>query len=188
MVMKKKIKDHLNLTATILASLDIASIENLAVKMKECWNRKGIIYTCGNGGSASTAAHFTGDIVKGLSTGKQTRFKSLCVSDNVTAFSALANDLSYDEVFVEPLKTFLTPNDMLITFSGSGNSTNILKAIDYANQIKATTVAICGFDGGKAKELATYNIHANVNDMEVAENIHVVIMHALKLCFMSIEK
>ena len=78
--MKKKIKDHLNLTAAILDTLDIDSIENLAVKMKECWNRKGIIYTCGNGGSASTAAHFTGDIVKGLSTGKQTRFKSLVLA------------------------------------------------------------------------------------------------------------
>jgi D-sedoheptulose 7-phosphate isomerase len=185
MAMKKKIKDHLNLTATILNSLDTNSIVELAAKMQACWNRKGIIYTCGNGGSASTAAHFTGDIVKGLSTGKQTRFKSICVSDNVTAFSALANDLSYDEVFVEPLTTFLTSNDMLITFSGSGNSVNIIKAIEYANSINAISVAICGFDGGKAKQIARHHIHAQVNDMEVAENVHVVIMHALKLCFMT---
>lgn len=167
-MMKTKIANHIALANQTFAALDLETIVIVAREMDACWKRQGIIYTCGNGGSAATAAHFTGDIVKGLSTGKQKRFKSLCVSDNVTAFSALANDF-------------------LITFSGSGNSTNIIKAITYAKDMGVVTVSICGFDGGRAKECSDYSIHAVVDDMEVAENVHSVIAHALKRCFMNNE-
>ena len=184
MQMKHKIKKHLQKTAEIITSLDLDELSVVATQLKTCFSHNGVVYTCGNGGSGSTASHFSGDIMKGLSYGKHKRLKSICLNDNITSMMALANDVSYADIFVELLKNVLTPNDMLITFSGSGNSQNIVNAIKYSNKCGAFSVAICGFNGGQAKQLASASIHANINDMEIAENVHVSIFHALKVCFM----
>lgn len=137
------------------------------------------IFIMGNGGSAATASHFCCDFNKGMSYNQDKRFKLICLNDNVATMLAYANDVSYDDVFVEQLKNFLTKDDIVIGISGSGNSKNVLKAIEYANIIGATTLGMVGFNGGMLKKIAKYSIHANINDMQITEDIHMMLCHML---------
>ncbi len=166
------------LTAT-LSKLDIDSL----VKLKDAFinardNKKQII-VFGNGGSGSTASHMVCDIVKGCSYGKEKRFKMICLNDNIPTILAYSNDVSYDEVFVEQLKNFLNEGDVVLGISGSGNSINVLKAMDYAKQNKAITIGFTGFGGGKLKSMVDISIHIPINDMQITEDGHVIIMHIL---------
>ncbi|HOV38993.1 MAG TPA: SIS domain-containing protein, partial [Spirochaetales bacterium] len=114
------------------------------------------IYIMGNGGSAATASHFAVDFNKGLSYGKEKRFRFICLNDNLPTLTAYANDVGYEDVFVEPLRNFLVRGEVVIGISGSGNSRNVLKAIEYANKQGALTVGITGFDGGALRKMAQY--------------------------------
>lgn len=146
--------------------------------------RGGTVYVFGNGGSGSTASHFCGDLLMGVSIGLAKRFKSVCLNDNSPALLAIANDISYSDVFVEQLKNFLHPNDLVIGISGSGNSENIIKAIQYARSQGAKTVGLCGFDGGRLKQVADRPVHVNINDMEISEDVHICILHCVKMTLM----
>ena len=108
------------------------------------------------------------------------RFKVICLNDNIPALLAIANDISYDDVFVEQLKNFVNPGDVVVGFSGSGNSKNIVRAIEYANVVDAETVAFCGFTGGKIKRTAKHSLHVCVDDMEVVQDLHLVLVHCIK--------
>lgn len=137
------------------------------------------VFTMGNGGSGSTASHIVCDLNKGVSLGLQKRLKVICLNDNIATVLAYGNDVSYDEIFVEQLKNFLQPSDVVIGISGSGNSLNVLKAIRYANEAGAHTVGLTGFDGGKlAKEVKT-SLWTNVHDMQKAEDVHLILFHVL---------
>jgi D-sedoheptulose 7-phosphate isomerase len=133
----------------------------------------------GNGGSGTTASHIVCDFNKGVSANLVKKLKVMCLNDNMPSISAIANDISYDAIFEEQLKNFLSPGDIVIGISVSGNSKNIIKAIDYANNNGATTIGFCGFDGGKLKKIAKYPIHVKVDDMKITEDIHSVISHIL---------
>jgi len=135
------------------------------------------IFVMGNGGSGSTASHAACDLNKGVSYGRTSRFRVICLNDNLPMLMAYANDVSYEEVFVEPLKNFLRPDDLVIGISGSGNSRNVLKAIEYANQQGAVTVGLCGFDGGKLATLARLPLVVPVHDMQKVEDAHFIIFH-----------
>lgn len=148
--------------------------------LMQTYEREGTIFVFGNGGSGNTASHFCGDFIKGVSYGLQKRFKMICLNDNSSALTAIANDISYEDVFVEQLKNFLRPNDMVIGISCSGNSPNVIKALEYANSKGAQTVALCGFDGGKVHTVARLALRADINDMEVSEDIHLIITHCVK--------
>jgi D-sedoheptulose 7-phosphate isomerase len=134
----------------------------------------------GNGGSGASASHAAGDFIKGASYGLEKRFKMICLNDNLPSMMAIANDIGWDDIFVEPLKNFLQPQDLVIGISGSGNSANVVKALEYANAQGATTVAMTGFKGGKIKEIASISVHVPVMDMEVTEDIHMVIFNIVK--------
>jgi D-sedoheptulose 7-phosphate isomerase len=131
----------------------------------------------GNGGSGATASHFTGDFNKGLSFHKARRFRFICLNDNYATFAAYANDVGYEDVFVEPLKNFLAEGDLVIGISGSGNSPNVLKAVEYANDHGAVTLGLTGYDGGKLKTLARHGVHIPIADMQVTEDLHMVLDH-----------
>ncbi|MBN2611629.1 MAG: SIS domain-containing protein [Bacteroidales bacterium] len=163
-----------------LKKIDQGVLDKMVQAIFSCREKGKTIYIFGNGGSAATASHIAGDFMKGISYQLEKRFKVMCLSDNIPGISAISNDLSYDEVFIEPLKSFLTKNDMVIGISGSGNSVNVVKAMEYAKSVGAVTVAVCGFKGGKIKDIADIAVHVPVNDMEVAEDIHLVIFHAVK--------
>ena len=166
--------------AETLKKLDQSVLDNLVKVILDCRERGNTIYIFGNGGSAATASHVAGDFLKGISYQLEKRFKVICLSDNIPGTSAISNDLTYDEVFIEPLKTFLNKNDVVIGISGSGNSVNVLKAMQYAKTAGAFTVAMCGFKGGKVKDIADIVVHVPVDDMEIAEDIHLIIFHAIK--------
>jgi len=144
------------------------------------YEREGTIFVFGNGGSGNTASHFCGDFIKGVSFGREKRFRMLCLNDNSSALMAIANDLSYEDIFVEQLKNFLQQKDLVIGISCSGNSPNVVRALTYANSVGAQTVALCGFDGGRIKQSAKLVLHADIADMEVSEDIHLILVHCVK--------
>jgi D-sedoheptulose 7-phosphate isomerase len=135
------------------------------------------VFLLGNGGSGSSASHAAADLNKGVSYGREKRFRVMSLNDNLATLTAYANDVSYADVFVEPLKNFLNPGDVVIGISGSGNSSNVLKAIEYANRRGAITVGLCGYDGGKLAGLAQVPVHIPVNDMQKVEDIHMMLFH-----------
>lgn len=140
----------------------------------------GTIYIFGNGGSGATASHAAGDFLKGASYGLDKRFRVICLNDNVPSMMAIANDIGWNDIFIEPLKNFLQPHDLVIGISGSGNSTNVVKAMQYAKEKGVTTIAFCGYKGGKIKELADIVIHSKAMDMEIAEDVHMIVFNIIK--------
>lgn len=173
------IKKYLQLLEKKLSALDIQRINQLVNVMKTACDNGNTIFTMGNGGSGTTASHIVCDFNKGISETLVKKFKVMCLNDNLSSITAIANDISYDNIFVEQLKNFLQSGDVVIGISVSGNSRNIIKAIAYANNNSAVTIGFCGFDGGKLKKLAKYPIHVKVDDMKVAEDIHSIISHIL---------
>jgi D-sedoheptulose 7-phosphate isomerase len=171
---------YIDLVKSTLDALDPKALEALVEAFHTTYEKGGNIYTMGNGGSGASASHAAGDFLKGASYGLDKRFKMICLNDNLPSMMAIANDIGWESIFVEPLKNFLSPNDLVIGISGSGNSKNVVNALEYANAHGATTVAMSGFKGGKISEIATINVHAPVMDMEVTEDVHMVIFNIVK--------
>lgn len=177
--MKEAIDNYFNLLKQSVDGLDRKAIISFVDLLLDARKNGNNIYIMGNGGSASTASHFTCDFNKGLSYKKDIRFKMICLNDNIATMLAYSNDLGYENVFVEQLKNFLKKDDVVIGISGSGNSKNILNAIEYANHLGAKTVGLTGFNGGKLKNIVDVSIHADVNNMQVTEDVHMSICHML---------
>jgi D-sedoheptulose 7-phosphate isomerase len=133
----------------------------------------------GNGGSASTATHFVCDLGKNTRSPHLPNFRVIGLSDNMAIFSALANDEGYENVFAQQLSSFVQPEDIVIGISASGNSPNVLKAMELANQRGARTVAFTGFDGGKLRSLAGIEIHVPSHCIEHVEDIHLMLEHLI---------
>jgi D-sedoheptulose 7-phosphate isomerase len=146
------------------------------------------VFVCGNGGSASTASHFTCDMVKGASFNRETRFRIMALTDSLATMTAYSNDVSYDCVFVEQLKNFAQAGDLVMGISGSGNSPNVLRAMEYANSIGCKTLALTGRDGGKLGPLAQLNIQVAVPHMGRIEDAHMIVCHMICYYFMDTEK
>tara|TARA_B100000927_G_scaffold261745_1_gene232180 strand:+ start:3472 stop:4071 length:600 start_codon:yes stop_codon:yes gene_type:complete len=176
---------YIDLVKSTLDALDPKALEALVEAFHTTYEKGGNIYTMGNGGSGASASHAAGDFLKGASYGLDKRFRMICLNDNLPSMMAIANDIGWESIFVEPLKNFLSPNDLVIGISGSGNSKNVVNALEYANAQGATTVAMSGFKGGKISEIATINVHAPVMDMEVTEDVHMVIFNIVKKQMMS---
>lgn len=177
---QKTIEWYLNLVKDTIDNLDRSQI-NLAIEaFLNAYHNENTIYIFGNGGSAASATHACGDFLKGASFGLKKRFRVMSLVDNLPALMAIANDVSYEAIFVEQLKNFLKPGDLVIGISGSGNSANVVNAMQYAKENGAKTIAFCGFKGGKIKELADINIHSVAMDMEVAEDIHMMVFNVIK--------
>lgn len=137
------------------------------------------IFIMGNGGSGSTASHFVCDINKGSCLELKKKFKVICLNDNLPTILAYANDLSYNDIFVEQLKNFFNPGDIVIGISGSGNSQNVLLAISYAKKNGAKTIGLSGFDGGKLAKIVDVSLVAAINDMQKVEDVHLIVVHML---------
>ena len=174
------IKNHNN----VMASLDQSEIEFAIDLIVKTWESDCQIVTCGNGGSANTSSHYITDWNKmsHLATGKQ--FKGVCLSDNTGLITAYANDISYDDIYSEQVKNLMNKGDLLIIVSGSGNSENVVRAIDVANEAGCETLAICGYDGGKVKKIAKHSVHIKSFDMQLCEDAHFMFGHMVmkRLC------
>lgn len=175
----KTSKEYIDKLKKTLDSLDLDEIEDFTIALINAFENNCQIFIFGNGGSASTASHFACDINKGCSNGNEKRFKVISLTDNIPIMLAYANDVSYEDVFLEQLKNYLNIGDVVIGISGSGNSKNVLKAIEYSNQKGNVTIGITGFNGGLLKKLAKISVNANVNDMQISEDIHMIVVHIL---------
>ena len=174
-----EIKKYLQLLEKNLSALNILQINQIADVIQSAYDNGNTIFTMGNGGSGTTASHIVCDFNNGASAKLARKFKVMCLNDNVPSISAIANDISYDAIFKEQLKNFLRPGDIVIGISASGNSKNIIRAIEYANMSGATTIGFCGFDGGNLKKTAKYSIHVKTDDMKVTEDIHSIVSHIM---------
>ncbi|PTS93925.1 phosphoheptose isomerase, partial [Pedobacter sp. HMWF019] len=163
------IDNYLKTLVSTINNLDHDEILNFSNLLEQTRQEGKRVIIFGNGGSGATASHFACDINKGVSLGMKKRYKVIALTDNIATILAYSNDLSYDEVFVEQMKNFLEEGDIVVGISGSGNSKNVLKAIEYANQQGNTTIGITGFTGGKLREISKFSVNANVNDMQVSE-------------------
>lgn len=173
-------ESYIKLLKDTLDQLDREQIQLAIDAFLKVRETGGTIYTFGNGGSGATASHAAGDFLKGASYGLEKRFRVICLNDNVPSMMAIANDIGWDDIFIEPLKNFLQPYDLVIGISGSGNSTNVVKAMQYAKEKGVTTIAFCGYKGGKIKELADIVIHSKAMDMEIAEDVHMIVFNIIK--------
>jgi D-sedoheptulose 7-phosphate isomerase len=167
-----------------LSSIDLKAVDQAIEWFRQAREEGRQIFVCGNGGSAATASHFATDMVKGASYGRPVRFRILALTDSVSTLTAYANDVSYEAVFVEQLKNFARPGDLVMGISGSGNSPNVLRAIEYANSIGCRTLALTGRDGGRLAPLAQLTIHVPEPHMGRIEDAHLVVCHMIAYRFM----
>lgn len=170
-------KNYLRDLKELINTLDINEIIEFIKEIENAYKNGKTIFIMGNGGSAATASHFACDINKGVSLRLQKKFKVLCLNDNIPIMLAYSNDISYDSVFVEQLKNFIMNDDLVIGISGSGNSKNVLNAIEYSNEIGAKTFGVIGYDGGKLKNLAQKSLIVRSFDMQKIEDCHMILTH-----------
>jgi D-sedoheptulose 7-phosphate isomerase len=171
------VPDYLVAHRALAAKLDLRAFEAGIALVRAKFEAGRQIITCGNGGSAYAASHFITDWNKmvNLATGRKFRGLSLC--DNLGLVTAFANDVSYDEIFAGQLRAILEPGDLVIAVSGSGNSPNVVKAVEYANAAGAETLALVGYDGGRLKLLATHAVWVPSFDMQLCEDVHLMFGH-----------
>jgi len=172
-------RDYLDRVCRELQRLEMSQIERLSELIEETYHAGRFVFICGNGGSGANASHLCEDLAKCTLRDfeNQKRLKVLSLTDNTAGIMAWANDEGFDRIFVEQLKNLASPDDLLLAISGSGNSPNILKAVEWANKNGLTTVGVTGFGGGKLKPLTHYNVHAGIDDMGIVESLHQVVFH-----------
>lgn len=180
---KNGITDYIEKEISILRKLNIDELNEAMNAIMNTYREGGTIYICGNGGSAATASHFVCDFNKGISDGHDRKFNMICLNDNTPILSAIANDISYEDVFVYQVQNKLTEKDLVIAVSGSGNSKNIVKILKYAREMGIATMGITGYNGGMAKELSDYHMHVPVDDMQITEDIHMIFNHMMYRIF-----
>lgn len=173
----ENIQNYLQLLKNTIDQLDKNEVNKFIELVLEAYRNDRKIYIFGNGGSSLTASHFACDFNKGLSYGSDKRFRVMPLTDNLATIMAYANDVGFDDVFVEQLKNHLEEGDLAIGISGSGNSYNVIKAIEYANSRDNVTIGITGYNGGILKKISRHSVNANINDMQVSEDIHMILCH-----------
>jgi D-sedoheptulose 7-phosphate isomerase len=186
MEMEDTLNAYLKNIAVVLKRSPVQQLDQMARLLLETRRGGNWIFTAGNGGSAATSSHFANDFVKGLSAEGKKRFKVLPLHDCVPILTALSNDISYEETFEYLLKSFGSPQDIFIAFSGSGNSQNIVNAAKYAKTIGMKVGAFTGRDGGKIGAFADVNVIAPTDVMEEIEDVHMVWEHNLVIALREI--
>jgi len=177
------VKAFLDRVALELGRIEPAQVKNLSDLIHACYEGNRFVFVIGNGGSGSNASHFTEDVGKGtlkradFDNDAKKRVKILSLTDNTPYILAWGNDEGFDRVFVEQLKNLASPGDLLIAISGSGNSPNVLRAVEWANRHEMTTFGCTGFSGGKLQSLAQHNLHVPLDDMGIVESIHLTAFH-----------
>lgn len=181
------IQDYVSELRDTIARLPTDEIQQVIDAVLEARERDAQIFVVGNGGSAATASHFAVDLGKGASLGRDKRFRVLSLTDNVPWMSALSNDNSYADVFSEQLKNYARPGDLLLAFSGSGNSENILRAVQVANSLGCKTIGFSGFQGGKLRTEAQQCLVVQSDHMGRIEDAHLILQHIVCYYLMSLD-
>ncbi len=186
MTASEKIQEYLENSISCLNSLKSEhsdTIERIFNLVKESRIKKRRIFLIGNGGSASTASHFVCDLNKTSKIKSLNRSQAFALNDNSPIVFAISNDISYDSVFEEQLKNFLEKDDLVIAISGSGNSENIIKAVNYANEKGAITIGLTGFNGGRLKKICKECLVVPSDKMYHIEDVHLTINHLITFLF-----
>jgi D-sedoheptulose 7-phosphate isomerase len=163
----------------MLAGLDWAPVTALAGELADCVRTRRQIFIAGNGGSAGNAVHLANDFIYGIAKRPGSALRATALTANPAVLTCLANDEGYDRVFEIQLAEMAQPGDVLIVLSGSGNSPNIIRAIERAREMDVRSYALLGFGGGRAKELADVVIHAQIDDMQISEDLQMILGHML---------
>jgi D-sedoheptulose 7-phosphate isomerase len=174
-----EIREYFVTVQSVLDSIPFHVVDKVVNILMQANHNRNTIFICGNGGSAATATHFGCDLAKRPNVEGQPRFRVAALTDNIALMTALSNDISYDEVFSEQLLPLVQPGDVLIAISGSGNSRNVLRAVDVANDAGATTIGFCGFDGGQLKQRVDVAVHVDYDNMAMVEDVHLMLEHAI---------
>lgn len=162
------------------SALDLEAMDmvpRLSAALAEAWKQGRVVYLCGNGGSAGNAVHIANDFLYGAGVKAGMGLKVEALSANTSVITCLANDLGYEDIFSEQLRVKAQADDVLIVLSGSGNSPNVVKALETGNALGMQTFAILGFSGGRCKELAQVPLHFPVEDMQIAEDLQLIVGH-----------
>lgn len=167
--------------------IDLDKVRQAIGWFREAREAGRAIFLCGNGGSAATASHFACDMVKGASFNRPSRFRILTLTDSLPTITAYSNDVGYEAVFVEQLRNFAQPGDLFTAISGSGNSPNVIHAMEYANSAGCRTIALTGRNGGRLGPLAHLNIQVEVPHMGRIEDAHMIVCHMISYYFMETE-
>lgn len=172
-------KAYLERVCQEIQRLDMAQVETLSDLIESAYHTGRFVFIIGNGGSGANASHLCEDLAKCTLRDfeRQRRLKVLSLTDNTPWISAVANDISYENVFLEQLKNLASPQDLLVAISGSGNSPNIIKAVEWANAHGLVTMGVTGYSGGKLKALAKHNLHVGIDDMGIVESLHLAAFH-----------
>lgn len=178
------INEYLSEEICIIRELNVDSINEVLIEILDTYNRGGKIYVFGNGGSASTASHLANDFNKGLSEYLKKKFHTICLNDNIATIMAIANDISYDEVFRFQLRGNIDENDLVIAFSGSGNSKNVINAVKYAKRQGSKVIGLTGMDGGELRLLSDISLHVDSKSMQKTEDIHLMYTHLMVTVFL----
>ncbi len=175
--MQIKIQEYTNKLLHSLKPETMSRISLLGIALLDAWREGHSIYLCGNGGSAGNAIHLANDFIYGVGVRNGGGLRVEALSANPAVITCLANDTGYDNIFSEQLKVKAKPGDVLIVLSGSGNSPNVVKALETGNRLGIKTFAILGFSGGQCKTLAQYPIHFEIDDMQIAEDLQLIVGH-----------
>lgn len=166
-----------------IRSLDVEAINQALNVLLETFENGNTVFVFGNGGSSATASHFQNDFNKGVSEHTEKKFNLLCLNDNMATLMAVANDIGFEEVFRFQLQGHIKPGDVVMAISGSGNSKNVINAVEYAKEQGCKIIGLTGFGGGKLKELSDVSLHAPVNSMQITEDIHMIFDHLMMSVF-----
>jgi phosphoheptose isomerase len=180
---RNQIKEYINLEIETLKNLNIDAINDAMNLIYDTYEKEGTIYVFGNGGSSATASHYQNDFNKGISEYIEKKFKFLCLNDNVPTVMAIANDIGFEEIFRFQLKNKLKKHDIILAISGSGNSKNVLNAVEYAKSCGNKIIGMTGYNGGKLLELSDVSLNAPVMSMQVTEDIHMIYDHLIMSIF-----
>jgi D-sedoheptulose 7-phosphate isomerase len=170
-------QDYVSRLRNVLAELDLDAVAAATAVLLDAYENGHTVFICGNGGSASTASHMAADLGKNTVAAGKPRLRVLSLNDNMAWFSALANDLGYENVFVEQMGNLLQPRDVLIVLSASGNSPNVVQAAEFAKAHGGRILALVGFQGGRLRELADVAIHVKCDAYGPVEDVHLVLNH-----------
>lgn len=176
--------NYLGRLSGVLEALDRVEIDRGVEMIADAWERGAQIITLGNGGSAMTALHFITDWAKMVPIATGRPFLGRSLLDNIGMLTAYGNDISFADIFAEQVRNILRPGDLMVAISGSGNSENVIRAVDLANERGGETLGLCGFSGGRLREKAQHAIWVRSNDMQLCEDAHAIFGHIVmqKLC------
>tara|TARA_B100000941_G_C28508698_1_gene559077 strand:- start:7373 stop:7930 length:558 start_codon:yes stop_codon:yes gene_type:complete len=164
-----------------ISSINLKSVEKIAQKIEEARKNNNTIFVAGNGGSSSTASHFVNDLMKATLDKNKNLIKAISLSDNVPLLTAISNDIDYSEIFRFPIESLSSEGDLFIAISASGNSKNLIDAVDYCKENEIFTVGLLGFDGGELNKKVDISnlIQTSSNNYELVENMHMIICHLI---------